>query len=441
MGTWENGGRGVEMRTSAGLVQRGREPAALETAAEVDEDDKTVGRGVLIVSFLQIFLTSFYYTVVLPTSRQYAESLNAPDHFEGFMVGAAAVGGALMNPLYRLILKRSFSACMHFQMICMQLGSVLYSLAQVANKIELLIAGRLLGGCGASLYPVYQFVAEEVGKKHRSKVLTVVSGFGKSFGFALGPIFAACLAYVDFQIGDMKVDKETVPGWTVAFLCLFQTFLIVWFFPRKGSRLIGKEKVSRDLPQATNRLPLRQRVAHVGALIWIVVVIAVTNSFISAWQIEATKVIQLNFRWSVQWSALLVGGISFTPAFVSPVLGKLSYRFQDREILVVSSVVQLASTALLFDYGSPIPFLLGSLVIFNAFTSQVTFMLALASKVSFVQEVDIVMSAIGYTTVLRAPGFVLGTYLTMNEQAATLASGSLAVLLGTLLFYTRLVPN
>merc|ERR1712072_1341010 len=311
---------GVEMRTSAGLVQRGREPAALETAAEVDEDDKTVGRGVLIVSFLQIFLTSFYYTVVLPTSRQYAESLNAPDHFEGFMVGAAAVGGALMNPLYRLILKRSFSACMHFQMICMQLGSVLYSLAQVANKIELLIAGRLLGGCGA--------------------------------------IFAACLAYVDFQIGDMKVDKETVPGWTVAFLCLFQTFLIVWFFPRKGSRLIGKEKVSRDLPQATNRLPLRQRVAHVGALIWIVVVIAVTNSFISAWQIEATKVIQLNFRWSVQWSALLVGGISFTPAFVSPILGKLSYRSQDREILVVSSVVQLASTALLFDYGSPIPFLL-----------------------------------------------------------------------------------
>ena len=118
------------------------------------------------------------------------------------MVGAAAVGGALMNPLYRLILKRSFSACMHFQMICMQLGSVLYSLAQVANKIELLIAGRLLGGCGASLYPVYQFVAEEVGKKHRSKVLTVVSGFGKSFGFALGPIFAACLAYVDFQIGE-----------------------------------------------------------------------------------------------------------------------------------------------------------------------------------------------------------------------------------------------
>merc|ERR1712072_1282042 len=323
---------GVEMRTSAGLVQRGREPAALETAAEVDEDDKTVGRGVLIVSFLQIFLTSFYYTAVLPTSRQYAESLNAPDHFEGFMVGAAAVGGALMNPLYRLILKRSFSACMHFQMICMQLGSVLYSLAQVANKIELLIAGRLLGGRGASLYPVYQFVAEEVGKKHRSKVLTVVSGFGKSFGFALGPIFAACLAYVDFQIGDMKVDKETVPGWTVAFLCLFQTFLIVWFFPRKGSRLIGKEKVSRDLPQATNRLPLRQRVAHVGALIWIVVVIAVTNSFISACKSRQPKSFSST-------SGGLCSGLrsllaeSASPAFVSPILGKLSYRFQDREIL------------------------------------------------------------------------------------------------------------
>ena len=52
--------------------------------------------------------------------------------------------------------------------------------------------------------------------------------------------------------------------------------------------------------------------------------IAVANAFISAWQLAATNVVQLKFQWSIQWSAVLVGGVSFTPAFVSPALGRLT---------------------------------------------------------------------------------------------------------------------
>ncbi len=150
---------------------------------------------------------------MIPTSRQYAESLDAPKGFDGIMVGAVAVGAAVFNYPYRWMLRKSFSLTMFFQIACMQVGSLLYSLAQVANKLELVVAGRLLGGCGASVYPVYQFVAEEVGKNKRSEVISLISGFGKSLGFALGPIFAACLAYVDFSIGEMDVDKDTNPGW------------------------------------------------------------------------------------------------------------------------------------------------------------------------------------------------------------------------------------
>ena len=128
-------------------------------------------------------------------------------------MGAVAVGAAVFNYPYRWMLRKSFSLTMFFQIICMQVGSLLYSLAQVANKLELVVAGRLLGGCGASVYPVYQFVAEEVGKNKRSEVISLISGFGKSLGFALGPISAATFAYVDFSIGEMDVDKDTNPGW------------------------------------------------------------------------------------------------------------------------------------------------------------------------------------------------------------------------------------
>ena len=52
------------------------------------------------------------------------------------------------KPLYRIMVRRSFQQTLVFQITCIQLGSILYSLAQVANKFELVIAGRLLVGCG-----------------------------------------------------------------------------------------------------------------------------------------------------------------------------------------------------------------------------------------------------------------------------------------------------
>ena len=180
--------------------------------------------------------------------------------------------------------------------------------------------------------------------------------------------------------------------------------------------------------------------------------------------------IQISFKWSLQWSAVLVGGISFTPAFVAPVLGNLSKRFEDRRILLAGTLAQLVGSALVFDYNSPVTYLIGSFILFNGYTAEVIFMCALASKVAHVSEVDTVMSCIGWTTILRAPGFVLGTYLTINQArdsiaaprsegrpqsltlrslawaillqvAVSFASGSLFLLLCTLGLWKKLVPT
>ena len=154
---------------------------------------------------------------------------------------------------------------MHFQIACMQFGSVLYSLAQVANKVELLIAGRVLVGFGGSYYPVYQFIAEMVGKKHRSHVMGVC-GVGRALGFCLGPVVAAILVYVDFHIGDLTINKETNAGWTVAIYCAFQTAMVVWYFPREGSKLVGRKR-RQDLgggeeADQSNGKPLKEKVLH-----------------------------------------------------------------------------------------------------------------------------------------------------------------------------------
>ena len=69
-----------------------------------------------------------------------------------------------------------------------------------------------------------------------------------------------------------------------------------------------------------------------------------------------------------------MGGISFTPAFVAPILGRLSKRFEDRRILLAGTLAQLVGSALVFDYNSPVTYLIGSFILFNGYTAEVIFM-------------------------------------------------------------------
>ena len=174
-------------------------------------------------------------------------------------------------------MKKSMAASLQFQVICIQLGSVLYSLAKIANKLELLVAGRILAGFGCSSYPVYQFIAERIGKKHRSGVMSA-SGVGRYLGFALGPAVAAVLVYVDFNIGDLSIDKETNGGWTVALYCAIQTVLIVSFFPRDGSNMIQKGQ-GASLPPDTR--PLGEKVMHYLLMMFLVVTTATASFFMT----------------------------------------------------------------------------------------------------------------------------------------------------------------
>ena len=179
-------------------------------------------------------------------------------------------------------LKRSFAGTILFQISCIQFGSVLYSLAQVANKLELLVAGRILIGLGSSYYPVYQLIAEKVSKRHRSLVMSVCS-VGRSMGFCLGPVFAAIIVYVDFHIGDLVLNKETNAGWTVAIFCAAQIFLVVWQIPKEGSKLVGKKKTTsssssaattaartrRDVDSPSEALPGKEKFFHIAMLAFV----------------------------------------------------------------------------------------------------------------------------------------------------------------------------
>ena len=162
--------------------------------------------------------------------------------------------------------------------------------------------------------------------------------------------------------------------------------------------------------------------------------------FITSWEISATNIIQTRFNWSIQYSALLVGGIALTPAISAPLIGKLSYRIHDKHILLGCASTQLVSAVTLFDFGSPVLFLIGSVFYFQAVTLQLIFSFATSSKVCYQHEIEPMQTWINtIALLLRGAGAIGGANLSTNGLGMCCVAGAVLSLVGILVFYRRLV--
>merc|ERR1711959_346398 len=322
---------------------------------EEDEESKLPSRWHLAIASNQIFLIYLYYSIVIPTAHVYADSLDAPGGFAGGFAGIV-VGAAVVQPLYRLLLKRSYAVTFMVQACLMLVGSIIYALAGLANTWSLLLVGRVIGGLGGSAYPVMTYLSEAVGKKHRSNATSIVIGISRSLGYALGPVFAAALVHVDFHMGELTIDKRNNPGFFVALLCVGQLVAVSWSFPREGSKLMDKKKTNeRRLPStseaASEDKSKREKVMHLLTLSWFVITVFFCPILICAWELSATKLLQGAFNWSIQSSALVIGGIILCTIVPLLLAGKLTYRFSDAFIERVFYAISLVSCVGLFTYG------------------------------------------------------------------------------------------
>ena len=420
-----------------------------EVDEDFDEEDRMPPKMIIAILFLQTFIVGVSFSIIIPTSRQYAESLGASDGFSGLTVGAVGLASALVTPLYRYLVKRSFAGCLYFEVAMMQIGGLLYSLAQLAKTMWVMLVARIFTGIGSGKYPIYQFVAEQVGKRHRSSVTSLTSGIARTLGLAMGPITASILVYVDFSIGDLQVNKETNAGWVVAILCVVQGLLVFWYFPKHGSYILQKGARDRLLPEQNGNtnpaIPLKERVLYHCAILNTIFNFVMSMICIAAWEVAATKVIQTIFKWSIQNSALLVGGFILTTGPTLYVSGKLSYKYDDRKILIACIGVTICAIVLMFQYGTPmliIPYLIGCFFFINSTYIICAFSLALSSKIPSLQHMEPVQAFMNVAgTVGRGIGAISGDVFSPNVLAIIFMCLSITSLISTLLLYTRLVPS
>eukprot|EP00213_Chloropicon_mariensis_P007215 CAMPEP_0197470614 /NCGR_PEP_ID=MMETSP1309-20131121/1358_1 /TAXON_ID=464262 /ORGANISM="Genus nov. species nov., Strain RCC998" /LENGTH=330 /DNA_ID=CAMNT_0043007637 /DNA_START=504 /DNA_END=1496 /DNA_ORIENTATION=- len=324
------------------------------------------------------------------------------------------------------------------------------------------------------------YVCEEVGKKHRSQVTSVMVGVARSLGYALGPILAAAFVKIDFRVGELTVDKDTVPGWAIAILCIFQTVNVAWHFPRHGSKLLKlkdakqkREKAKTPLKDFVVWLKLRDAKREEGAscagersseerpwkeiaLHWLklgyfLFGVAANPIVITGWEMAATKLIQQVFHWSIQTSALFIGGIVLTQAVSLLVVSRLTYRYADAAVERVAFAVCIGATLLMFQYtpaesgrGSwvyTLPYLAGSFILMNAVTIGTVLMYSHVSKVCKREEIEPMQNWMNVTGFLfRCIGAVLADYLGANASTGLFLGLLLSLVLGNTALHTQLLP-
>ena len=120
-------------------------------------------------------------------------------------------------------------------------------------------------------------------------------------------------------------------------------------------------------------------------------------------------------------------------------MARLAYRYTDRQILVGWILVQVVSSAALYDFGLPAVYLLGSFVYFNAVTLQVAFSVALSSKVCRPHHVESIQSwVVIVASIMRGIGAIVGAMLDIDESAYLCMAGAVFSFAGTLALCPRL---
>eukprot|EP00127_Corallochytrium_limacisporum_P007340 Clim_evm27s247 gene=Clim_evmTU27s247 len=222
----------------------------LNVRKSADEMPSTASYWINMMSTF-LYLTNYY--IVIPTSEDYAVSLNAPPLFSALIVGMAPVAALVGAILYSVWTQTSYRKCLMFSSLSLCVGNIVYSMARPFGSIWMVLAGRLLCGFGGARAVNRRFITDEVPLRARVKACSQFVT-ASALGVSVGPLVAAVLGYMpDFEVLGVSFDKATAPGWFMAlmWLCYGLTTSILFNEPKhmieKAERkALGLETSSSD---------------------------------------------------------------------------------------------------------------------------------------------------------------------------------------------------
>ncbi|RHY90300.1 hypothetical protein DYB35_008366 [Aphanomyces astaci] len=301
-----------------------------------------------ISRFLNMFSTFLYmtnYYIVAPTSGEYATLLGGTAALSGVIVGMTPVASMLSAVLYSWWANRSFRNPLLFSTVCLVLGNLLYALALSYNSISMVLVGRLLNGFGGARSINRRYIADNYSREERTGASALFVTYS-ALGMSAGPAMAAVLNYIpdDLRVFGYLVTVETSPGWL-----MFGTS--------------ATESTPLTTPSPPKLSSLWTNVPVVATLVIYVVLKLVLEILITS----ATGIVDWYFHWSSTSAGIFLAflGLLMFPANV--LVGYLSYRYVDGELILYSEVVLVVGIVGIICYSasySAIQYVFGAVLIY-----------------------------------------------------------------------------
>ncbi|TDH72241.1 hypothetical protein CCR75_002747 [Bremia lactucae] len=373
-----------------------------DSESSEDEDDemynmlkrlKQASKPSRMLNVLNTFLYMTNYYIVAPTSGKYAAELGAEASMSGVIVGMTPVASLASAVLYSWWANRSYKASLTFATVCLMVGNLLYGMALSYNSVTMALAGRLLNGFGGARAINRRYIADNYSREERTQA-SALFVTASALGMAAGPALAAALHYLpDFEFAGIIITTETSPGWVM--LALWMVYLIllsIWFiepdrmererFLESRRSLLESEMgntsialVAAQLGEATPLITRSQSMSNpprlsslwrnvpvVTSLLIYIVLKLVLECLITA----SSTIAVYHFNWGSTNNGMYLAALGLLMFPTNMVVGWLSFRYDDREMIMLSEVAMCIGVSVIINYGhySVAQFVVGGVIIF-----------------------------------------------------------------------------
>nr|GME06584.1 SPX domain-containing membrane protein At4g22990-like isoform X1 [Ipomoea batatas] len=372
----------------------------LPSPAEEDVVDKRYHFMSLLLNLANTFLYMVNTYIIVPTADDYSMSLGAAATVCGIVIGSMAVAQVFSSVYFSAWSNKSYFRPLVFSSIVLCIGNALYALAYDMQSLPILLIGRLCCGLGSARAVNRRYISDCVPLKIR---MQASAGFvsASALGMACGPALAGLLQS-NFKIFNLTFNKETLPGWVMAFGWLIY---LVWLWisfrepvleteenpvPQESNAemnikfwLSDSDVVEKGLAQPLliksneqddgdgnqeydeseeapeeSRLPVNS-IAAAYRLLTPSVKVQLLIYFMLKYAMEvllseSSVITEYYFQWSTGTVAIFLACLGLTVLPVNVVVGSyISNMFQDRQILLASEIMVLLGIVLSFQVIIP----------------------------------------------------------------------------------------
>lgn len=350
------------------------------------------------INLLNTFLYMVNYYIIVPTSDDYAQSLNMPATLSGIIIGSMPLTATISAFAFSWWSNSSYKAPLIVSTLLLIAGNFMYALALPFNSVWMLLLGRSFEGLGCARAVNRRYIVHEV---PRSKVKFFSAAFvsASALGMTVGPALASVLNYVDFEILGAPVNYCTAPGWILALAwSTYLLFVLILFKePKKrtstghsferheGAPSVPSTCTEEDFPASNTSEPLLLNVENertqnelveqkrtsdwsLGSIkevlkeLTMPVQILIGNyfmlKFVSEMLIsEATLVTDYYFGWGSGKVGIFLGGLGLTVLPSSAVVANyISNRYEERSIVFWTLILTAIGVIGIFCYCPLIPY-------------------------------------------------------------------------------------